>query len=62
MVTDIILTVCVLFEEYLAVFFCFLFFNINLSCQDILIPTMDTGAEVANRFYKELTDIQVLNS
>lgn len=26
--------------------------------EDILIPTMDTGAEVANRFYKELTDIQ----
>ena len=23
------------------------------------IPTLDTGAEVATRFYKELTDIQV---
>ena len=27
--------------------------------QNISIPTMDTGAEVAQRFYKELTDIQV---
>jgi hypothetical protein len=27
--------------------------------QNISIPTMDTGAEVAKRFYKELTDIQV---
>ena len=27
--------------------------------QNIPIPTMDTGAEVAKRFYKELTDIQV---
>jgi len=26
--------------------------------ENIPIPTMDTGAEVANRFYKELTDIQ----
>jgi len=27
--------------------------------QNIPIPTMDTGAEVAKRFYAELTDIQV---
>ena len=27
--------------------------------QNIPIPTMETGAEVAKRFYKELTDIQV---
>ena len=27
--------------------------------KDIAIPTMETGGEVAKRFYKELTDIQV---
>ena len=27
--------------------------------QDIYIPTMENGPEVAKRFYKELTDIQV---
>ena len=28
--------------------------------QNIPIPTMDTGAEVAKRFYKELTNMRVL--
>ena len=32
---------------------------LTLYQQNIPIPTMDTGAEVAKRFYKELTDIQV---
>ena len=31
----------------------------HFSSQDILIPTMENGPEVAKRFYKELTDIQV---
>ena len=30
-----------------------------LPSQVIPVPTMDTGAEVAQRFFKELTDIQV---
>ena len=33
--------------------------SLSFSSQDILIPTMENGPEVAKRFYKELTDIQV---
>lgn len=33
--------------------------NVNISSQMYQIPTMQNGPDLAKRFYKELTDIQV---